>query len=153
MPNLKCQNCNIKKIWNLKRSMIAIWKLMIKKQNFRFFFFQFIQSWFLSLWYKLITCMTCTPNVSQLKKKTKQTSYMYFTSAECWHIHIMSSKSTWKIAHITICVVMCLAHMYSFRNFYRFIYLPTHQQCKLRYIIFCVFAHLHTTDKSECMYT
>lgn len=46
--------------------------LKTQETEFQIFFFQFIQSWFLSLWYKLITCITCTPNVSQLKKKTKQ---------------------------------------------------------------------------------
>lgn len=39
--------------------------LKTQETEFQISFFQFIQSWFLSLWYKLITCITCTPNVSQ----------------------------------------------------------------------------------------
>lgn len=86
-------------------------------------------------------------------EKKKPTSYMYLTSAECWHIHIMSSISTWNSSHNNLCSNVSCTHVHVLEILYRFNYLHTHQQCKLRYIIFCVFAHLHTTDKSECMYT
>lgn len=86
-------------------------------------------------------------------EKKNPTSYMYLTSAECWHIHIMSSTSTWNSSNNNLCSNVSCTHVHVLEILYRFNYLHTHQQCKLRYIIFCVFAHLHTTDKSECMYT
>lgn len=118
-----------------------------------FFFFLFIQSWFLSLWYKLITCIWLAhPMYHSRKKNPTSYMYMYLASAECWHIHKMSSTSTWNSSHNNLCRnVSCThVHVLEILQFYVFAH-PSIIQAQVHSLL-CICTFIHTTDKSECIH-